>query len=280
MPKRFLILLAVTALLALPQSQEPPAHQKLIPTLWVQSAVEWQASCRQTYLSARGALDEALRDSRWTAEISPSSLDPVRLATLPPSVVLDIDETLLDNSPGQARQVKAGSGFDHKLWNQWVSESKAQPIPGALDFCRYAASRGVTLFYISNRDAAHESATRTNLRGLGFPLPDGLDTVLLRGERPEWTSENNTRRAHVAQTHRVLLLIGDDLGDFLHGARTTAAARRQLIAPYTQFWGRKWFILPNPSYGSWEDALFTPTIPTDLNEQLRRKLTVLDTAQP
>ena len=272
--------LLCVALPLLAQTREPQAHQKLIPTLWVQTSIEWRASCRQTFLAARRGLDAALADPSWTAAAEQSGASPERLRELPAAVIVDVDETLLDNSPGQARQVKAGSGFDPKMWHQWVAEGRAEPLPGALSFCRYAASRGATIFYVTNREAQHEAATRANLRKHGFPLALTTDAVLCRGERPDWTSDKSSRRALIASTHRILLVVGDDLGDFLAGARTNMENRRVLAAPYEEYWGLKWFILPNPVYGSWEEALYQEGGTNDPAEQLNRKLGAIRTVDP
>jgi acid phosphatase len=248
------------------QTAEPPSHQKLIPTLWAQTSEEWRGLTAQCYRLAALMLDQALREKRWTAMVQAGDF-----RKLPPAVILDIDETVMDNSPSQAREVKQGRGFDPSEWMKWVSESGAAAIPGAVEFCRYAASRKVALYYVSNREAAAEAATRANLARLGFPLSDRQDTVLLRGERPEWGSEKETRRAAVASRHRVLLLIGDDLGDFLAGARSPVEKRRELMKPHLEKWGRQWIVLPNPGYGSWEEALYGEPRPATAEARLGKK---------
>ena len=129
------------------------------------------------------------------------------------------------------------------------------PIPGALEFTRAAAAKGVTVFYVTNRDRALEQATRDNLAKFGFPLDPSRDTVLTRAERPEWTSsDKSSRRSVVAQDFRILLLVGDDFGDFVQGARGTLAARKALDEANAAMWGVKWIALPNPMYGSWKTA--------------------------
>ncbi|HZO56079.1 MAG TPA: HAD family acid phosphatase [Bryobacteraceae bacterium] len=245
----------------------PDTHEKLIPTLWVQTSVEWTASTVQAYRAARLSLDRALKDKKSTAATEQTQ----PFAKLPPAIVLDIDETVLDNSPAQARQVATKTGFVVADWDQWVSEAVAHEIPGAAEFCRFAASKKVTVFYISNRDAKSEEATRRNLKQAGFPLHDSIDTVLLRGEKPEWTSEKTTRRKFVAAKYRVLLLVGDDLGDFLPDVRTSVEKRREISAPQAARWGRDWIMIPNPGYGSWESSLQEPERPAAALEQLWKK---------
>ncbi len=274
---RSLLLLPLLAVL-LPAStlaQEVPVHEKFIPTLWVQTAIEWEGLCRQAYQQARAALDFALKkNKRHSAALEQTG----SLKRKKPAVILDIDETVLDNSPGQARQVLANTGFVPKDWAAWVNEAQAKPIPGALAFCRYAASRGVAVIFVTNRDASEEAATRRNLAHWGFPLDARMDTVLTRGEKPEWnSSDKGTRRAAVAATHRIVLLVGDDLGDFLGGARTTLAERRKLTAPHAERWGRDWIALPNPGYGSWEDALYDQPRPATPELRIKQKQRYLDT---
>ena len=135
-------------------------------------------------------------------------------------------------------------------------EARATAIPGSTGFTQYAEKRGVTVFYITNRTANVEDATRRNLGALGFPLTAGIDTVLTRAERPEWqASAKGARRAHVARDYRIVLLVGDDLGDFVVDASGTSQERAARAAPQADWWGRRWIMLPNPTYGSWERAI-------------------------
>ena len=170
-------------------------------------------------------------------------------------MILDVDETVLDNSESQERDVREGAVYSEARWAVWCNERKATPIPGALEFTRAAAAKGVTVFYVTNRDRALEQATRDNLAKYGFPLEPARDTVLTRSERPEWTSsDKSSRRSVIARDFRILLLIGDDFGDFVQGARGTLATRTALDEANAAMWGVKWIALPNPMYGSWKTA--------------------------
>ncbi len=255
------------------QTAEPFTHQKLVPTLWVQTSVEWRAACLETYRAATQALDKALKNRSWSAAIEQRQ----PFSKLRPAVILDIDETVLDNSPGQARQVLNRTDFVAQDWNRWVTGQKAMAIPGAQEFCRYAKQRKVEVFFVTNRDADQKQATIANLTKLGFPVTP--ETVLCRGEKPEWTSEKSTRRDKLVQSYRILLLLGDDLGDFLPNARTTIEDRRAKAAAYDANWGTKWFMLPNPGYGSWEGAVLAPNPPTDPAARVELKLRKIDPRQ-
>lgn len=249
------------------------ADDRILSTLWMQTATEYHASAMQAFSGARWMLDRALRDQTWTAAVEQER----PWEKLPPAVILDVDETVLDNSTFQARMIRDGAEFEAARWDQWIAESGARPVPGAAEFCRYAAGRGVTLFYITNRDASHEAATRENLKRLGFPLAEKQDTLLLRGEKPEWTSDKGSRRREVARRYRVLLLVGDDLGDFLSGVRVSLEERARLAAPHDRRWGERWIVLPNPMYGSWEETLFGHDRSLAREEKLKRKLSALRT---
>lgn len=240
-----------------PNAQASPssaamADENLNAVLWTQSALEYEASALQAYRMARLRLEEALEIPAWTAAIEQTGAG----AGLPPALILDVDETVLDNSYYQARMVRDGTAYSEPTWNAWVEERKATAIPGALDFTRDAAERGVTVFYVTNRVQQGEQATRDNLAALGFPLDPQHDTVLTRGERPEWqASAKGPRRAYVAERFRILLLVGDDLGDFVADASGTPDERKRRAELHADKWGRQWIMLPNPTYGSWERAI-------------------------
>ena len=228
--RRTAVLLALAALGC--AGTRPPCDAGLPllnATLWVQASAEYRASALQTYAAARRALDDAL------AQPSP----------LPAAVILDLDETALDNSRFAARQLAKGKTFTFgDEWTEWVNETASDAVPGAVEFVRYAHSRGVTPFYITSRLAKHEPATRAMLEKLGFPLSPTEDTLLVRGERPEWSaSSKEPRREFVKQRYRVLLYLGDAGSDFPNDRPADAAP-----------WGTEWFLMPNPIYGSWEDA--------------------------
>jgi acid phosphatase len=230
------------------------AHDNLNATLWMQSAVEYQAAALGSYAQARHALASALADTAINA--LPLSEQSQGFESLPPAIITDADETLIDNSPFQARRIRDGGDFDPATWAAWSNERKARAIPGAVAFAQYAASRGVTIYYVTNRDHASEyQATADNLRALGFPLADDNSNLLLRGDPRAPGKEKGERRRLVAKDHRVVLLLGDNLGDFLDGVGGDVAARENLIAPYADWWGSRWIMLPNPSYGSWESAV-------------------------
>jgi acid phosphatase len=274
-----LALLAGACRSAQPAPGTPPAgaapgaavqrYESLRALLWFQSAEECRWIQRSAFSAARRALEAALEDASWSA----LGQGP-EAAALPPAVIADIDETLLDNSAFEGGLLRSGATFTAEAWRAWVEAERATALPGALEMARFAEQRGVTIFYVSNRDAPFEAATRANLAREGFPVRDDLDTVLLRGERPEWKTDKESRRREIAASHRVLLLLGDDLNDFLPGLDAAPVAQRSAAAEaHGERWGVSWFVLPNPLYGSWERALAAgQPPPADPAEALARRL--------
>lgn len=242
-------------------------HPTLQGTLWVQNAAEYDALAIQAYQQATGFLDVALMDSSWIASTVQNAQ---QVSDLPPAVILDIDETVLDNSPFQARMIEQNSSFNPDNWTQWVLEGNADAVYGAVEFTQAAAEKGVMIFYLSNRGAGTEEATRRNMKQLGFPLQNDIDTVLLNGEQNDWNSNKVNRRAVVEKDYRVIMLFGDDLNDFLPAKKISEDERDQLIAIHRENWGKKWFILPNPTYGSWEQALYN--FESGLSEEERQQI--------
>ncbi len=260
-------MMAGLSLATLVSGQTRDTHEKLHAALWAQSAQEYRGATLQAYRMAREQLDRALADANWTAAVEQAG----GYRELPPALIVDVDETILDNSPSQARMIRRKAEFG-EVWEEWVSEARAEPIPGALEFLQYAWSRGVTVFYITNRNhARHEEATRRNLTRAGFPLSDRVDVVLTAGEKPDWTGDKSSRRTSVASGYRILLLVGDDLGDFLPGIRATVEKRAELARPYDAFWGCKWILIPNATYGSWEEAHYGFDRSMKDEEKLSRK---------
>lgn len=226
-----------------------PAEQNLNAVLWFQTATEYRAVLWQLFADATTALTPALADPGWSAD--PQQAQPA--TGLRPAVVVDVDETMLDNSPYQARLIRDGGVYEETSWRAWCEERRAAAIPGALEFARQAQAAGVDVYYVSNRDISLLDATVDNLRSLGFPNADPA-FVLLRDRARGWY-EKGPRRAHIARSHRILLLIGDNLGDFSDDYKGDASQRQALLDGHRHWWGERWFMLPNPMYGSWEQVL-------------------------
>ena len=233
-------------------------NDNLNAVLWTQTAIEHDLIFREVYRQAGEKLLLALKDRKWDALPKGERKHPLK--NLKPAVILDIDETVLDNSPYQAHLIAEGSEFNEATWAEWCRSKTARALPGALEFAELAAKRGVTVFYLSNRAQDLNEATLDNLRQLGFPIAHGENVFLGLGTVVQGCEQNGSekgcRRELVGRTHRVLLQIGDQIGDFVDVNANTADGRRGAVEPYAGWIGERWFVLPNPTYGSWEPALF------------------------
>ncbi len=249
-----LLAAAGLAMIALsPLAANAEQNDNLMATLWTQHSVEFKGNALGAYALATLRLDQALADKNWTAVAEQGA----NYQGKPPAVILDVDETVLDNSMYQAWMVKTNGYFSSKTWGPFVNSVQSRPIPGSLEFTKYAASKGVAVFYISNRTGDLEPATRKNLEKFGYPMGNGEDTVLLKKEKPEWkSSKKSPRRAHVAAKYRVLLVLGDNFGDFVDGYKGSMSERKALALSHAAKWGKEWIVLANPTYGSFASAPF------------------------
>ncbi|MAM59683.1 MAG: 5'-nucleotidase, lipoprotein e(P4) family [Salinicola sp.] len=227
------------------QPAQPPAprvslaDELVMATVWMQSSGEYAALSHQAFNLARMNLDRALAA-------------PGSQTQRPPAIIVDVDETVLDNSPYEAWLIANDENYASDSWHQWVEKASAVPMPGAKSFLDYAASRGVEIFYVTNRRDNETEATLRNLRQVGFPDADG-EHFLPRTD----SSDKTARRLRVAQSHWVVLLMGDNLGDFSQGFdRESAAARRAAVNAQADAFGSRYIVLPNPAYGAWEEAIY------------------------
>ena len=202
--------------------------------LWTQVSTEHEACLRSLYRLAALCLDQALADSSWSAW---GQRDAARL---PPAVVLDLDETVLDNSPFAAWLERQGRVYDGPAegdWARWVARGEARALPGAAEFLATARERGVEILFVSNRREGDRESTLRNLADLGLAAPS---PSLRLAPPPPGDPDKAPRLAEVAAARRVLLLVGDSAADFPAAAADDPR------------WGREWILLPNPVYGGWE----------------------------
>jgi len=209
----------------------------VMSVLWFQNSAEMRALSYQAFNLARLRLDQDRVQNKGVKKRA---------------VVIDIDETLLDNSPHMGKLIKDNEVFPY-AWTEWVSRAEADPLPGAVEFLAYAVSKGYDIFYISNRSAKTESdGTIENLKKKGFPqvLPDH---VMLKEEE----SSKEARRNAVKKTHEIALLIGDNLNDLATVfEKKSIADRSSEVDMLKEEFGKKFIVLPNPMYGDWENAVY------------------------
>jgi 5'-nucleotidase (lipoprotein e(P4) family) len=235
------------------RAEELMANDVLLATLWTQRSVEFKGNAMTVYALGKIRLDQALADKKWTAAPVEQKGD---YQNLPPAVVLDLDETVLDNSAYQVWTIKAGTSFSLKTWNEFCAAQISKAIPGSVEFTKYAESKGVKVFYVSNRDVVTEKDTRENMEKLGYPMGGNVDTFLMQNEQKEWGSKKGTRRAFLAKDYRILLEFGDNFGDFDDRYSSPEADRLKFFDENKDRWGREWLVIANPTYGSFDAAPF------------------------
>lgn len=182
------------------------------------------------------------------------------------AVVLDIDETVLNNSPYQAEMVLSNFNYPVK-WDVWCNKVAAEAVPGSLDFLNYAKMNGVSIFYVTNRKDQFRQVTIENLKNLGFPFADE-EHVLTR------TSDNSKegRRTQILQKHHISLLFGDNLADF--SAMFDHITNNERIIATDQLkgeFGKRFIVLPNSMYGDWESNLYEKSQSDSIKRQIRIK---------
>lgn len=209
--------------------------------LWQQTSGERRALSYQTFALARMLLDRDLRVNRRIRK--------------PRAVIVDLDETILDNGLYEGMQLKNRVNHNQTDFTDWINRAEATAVPGSVEFLRYAAARGVTVFYITNRKDNQKAGTAENLKTLGFPNVN--DQTLLVQTDPN-NSSKEPRRLSVGAKYRIVLLMGDDLNDFaavFENSKTVESRVEAAERNKDQFGGR-FIMLPNPMYGNWESAIY------------------------
>jgi 5'-nucleotidase (lipoprotein e(P4) family) len=213
--------------------------------LFMQKAAEYRALTYQAFNLARWQLDADF-DKKNVKKL------PKAERKMPRAVVVDIDETVLDNSPHQAKLVKQRLPFTAPMWIEWGNLRSAKPIPGSVDFLTYAAQKGVRVFYVSNRFDQQKAATIDNLKKVGFPDVSDETVMLLKQE-----SSKEARRQTIMQKYRIVLLIGDNLDDLSNVfERKSVVDRFVEVDKAREMWGKKFIVIPNAMYGAWENAIY------------------------
>ncbi len=212
------------------------ADGKLWSSLFQQRAAEYQALCLQAFNIARLRTDQALQQ--------PSAK--------PRAIITDIDETFLDNSPYAVHQALAGKDYEAASWYEWTAKGIADTLTGGLAFFTYAASKGIEIFYVTNREEPDRAGTLANLQRFRFPFADNQHLVLRKD-----VSTKEPRRQEIARNYEISLLLGDTRGDFspLFDKKSVAERAQNVQSLATEF-GKKFIVLPNANYGGWEDAIY------------------------
>ncbi len=213
-------------------------EQLVMATVWMQASAEYRALCYQAFNLAKMNLDALLASYKGSK---------------PVAVIVDADETVIDNSAYEAWLIGKNFGYSSKTWTPWMAAAQATAIPGAKEFLNYAAGKKVEIFYVTNRKMVGYDGTKKNLEALGFPNVDEKH-LLLRTK----SSDKQERRDLVAKDYEIAFLMGDNLNDFLSVfAKKSVADRFSETDKVKEEFGRKFIVLPNPTYGEWEGSVYS-----------------------
>lgn len=213
-------------------------HPEENSLIWQQTSAEYKALCIQAYHLAQSNVDQRV------AELS--SIESAK----PLAIVMDLDETVLDNSPYSVEMMRRGESYSSDSWEEWVNLEQAELVPGAKDFIQYAQEKGIEVFFISNRSKNSLAATYSNLIKLGIECK--VNELLLKDDN------SKLERRQTLDDHTVIMLIGDNLADFHEDFETELSLeeRDQLVMDTHQAeFGEKYIILPNNLYGDWMTAI-------------------------
>ena len=245
-------------------------EQSMLSVIYVQTSTEFAANNIQTFNNASKALDMALKDKTWTAALEQKD----SFVSKDPAIIIDVDETVLDNSSFQSRTILSGLSYPNG-WAKWVNESKATAVEGVYEFLHYANESNVKIFYVTNRLESFREPTIRNLKSLGLPFDDNLNSLIMRED--ENVRDKTKRRKNIAEDYRIVLLLGDQLTDFISTkeAYVYHSDRKKLANKYSDMWGSKWFMITNPTYGRWELSIYDE-MPKSEEEAIQKRKETLN----
>ncbi|MBF7015998.1 5'-nucleotidase, lipoprotein e(P4) family [Staphylococcus durrellii] len=235
------------------QNQATPGSENTMAVSWYQNSAEAKALYLQGYNSAKVQLDKELKKHKGKGQ--------KKLA-----IALDLDETVLDNSPYQGYATLYNKSHPEG-WHEWVESAQAKPVYGAKEFLKYADKKGVDIYYITDRDYPQDfEGTQQNLKNLGIPQAT-KDHLMLKSKNDK---SKESRREKVRKNHNLVMLFGDNLLDFDDPKSPSQPDREKLVQRHKDDFGKKYIIFPNPMYGSWESSVYGNK--NDLSDEQKQQL--------
>ncbi len=198
---------------------------------WVRESNEYIALCNQVYANAINKLKGTLSPNQYSLNILHNNY----------AVVMDLDETVLDNSYYQVELYNKKEKYNPDSWDKWVLKEQAGLVPGAYEYIRFLRNNNIQIIFISNRMHKRVEETKNNMKKLGIYSSD--DIYLLRIDRAD---KKTIRRAEIFnssgrmkdyKTFKIIQYLGDAIGDFE-------------VENLDRF-GLDQFVFPNPMYGKW-----------------------------
>ena len=192
---------------------------------WVTNSSEYKILCEQIYKNAWDNLSLILKDANEQS-----------------AIIMDLDETVLDNSKYQIGLVKKNESYNPESWSLWVNINEAELVPGAKEFIDSVHKTNVRIIFLSNRMAKNELPTIENMKALN--IYDDDDAFLLRIDKPD---KKHIRRAEVIEGTGRMKEIGP-----MNVLAYFGDARHDFPDPSNNYiFGQNMFMLPNPMYGKW-----------------------------
>lgn len=225
----------------------------ILAVAWQQNSGEVNALRYQAYNSAMNYVDELVKEK----------------TTKPYAVTLDIDETIIDNSPHAGYEIKNSDPYSSENFNKWIQKADAKAIPGAKEFTDYAKSKGIEVFYVSNRkEDIHLDATIKNMKKLGFVNSDKEHILLKTND-----SDKAPRWNKIEEKYNLAMYCGDNLGDFPTGYYNKSnEERNKIVKEQSKYFGSKYIVLPNPVYGDFENAIYSYNLNKTPSEKIQDRL--------
>ncbi|MCG9791950.1 5'-nucleotidase, lipoprotein e(P4) family [Flavobacterium algicola] len=231
------------------------SQMKAYSILWQQTAAEYRALCYQAFNLASVRLKEIPRRQFRKGNLA---------------IITDLDETILDNSYVGAQLIKEHKQMNGAEWDRWTAVSKATEVPGAVAFLKEASKKGITIFYVSNRDTASVENTLIDLKRLELPNADAAHCLFKTD-----TSSKEIRRKKIEENYKIVMLMGDNLTDFSTAFEKNSIQDRFDKTDLDQKkWGDKFIVLPNCNYGEWENALYNYERKSD-DEKVKMRMELL-----
>lgn len=222
---------------------------------WKQTAAEYKALYYQAFNMAKMQVDLALAKHK--------------AGDKPLAVISDLDDTLLNASNYWGYMIAHNHAFfDDPIWDEWVPKNLYTATPGALDFVKYCQSKGVEVFYVSNREQGEKTwqYAAGNLTHLGFPFVDKKHLIVQRD-----ASNKEPAQHKIMQDYDVVTLLGDNLNDFQRKYYSQSVDERtRLMEQDKALFGSKFILMPNPTDGHWIRAIFGESEPKDTPENRQR----------
>lgn len=217
-------------------AQDRLSSQATLAVNWMQQSGEYEALSWQAFNIAKETF------------LQRHALPGTRKA-----VIVDIDETMLNNIPYEAWLIKNNRSYSDKTWHQWVSAGQAEAVPGAVSFAQFVLAHNGKIFYISNRNTVDYQATADNLTQQGFP-DISRDTLILNEGKN--TNKASRFKKVIAKGYTPVIFMGDNLNDFTGETwHKTNDQRKHFVNVNSGKFGSDFIILPNPSYGDWEGGM-------------------------